>query len=80
MGSRDLKELRVMFKGLEATQDIEGCVKQLCGLRQAGGVMGAQPMAKDTISTRVAKHLMQFKKLRTVWLGTKDYYLPPFSA
>ncbi|KAG0070780.1 hypothetical protein BGZ90_012508 [Linnemannia elongata] len=79
-GSRDLKELRVMFEGLEATQDIEGCVKQLCGLRQAGGIVGAQPMAKDTISTRVAKHLMQFKKLRTVWLGIKDYYLPPFSA
>ncbi|KAH7034406.1 hypothetical protein BKA57DRAFT_476087 [Linnemannia elongata] len=79
-GSRDLKGLRVMFEGLEATQDIEGCVKQLCGLRQAGGVVGAQPMAKDTISSRVAKHLMQFKKLRTVWLGTKDYYLPPFSA
>ncbi|KAG0296144.1 hypothetical protein BGZ97_004625 [Linnemannia gamsii] len=73
---KDLRELRVRFKGLDTPNEIDGCLKQLCSMRQSGVTSLAQPMAPDAIVTRIAHHLLQFKQLRTVWLGSKDYYLP----
>ncbi|KAG9061048.1 hypothetical protein KI688_007677 [Linnemannia hyalina] len=75
-----LQELRVQFKGLNTPQDIDGSLKKLCDMRRSDGIALIRPMGKDTISTRVVQHLLQFKQLRTVWLGTEDYYIPRTSA
>ncbi|KAF8938495.1 hypothetical protein BGZ47_008553 [Haplosporangium gracile] len=75
-----LQVLRVGFYGLETPQDIDGCLRKLCVTRRSGGNVVVRPLEMDTIATRVIQHLLQFKQLRTVWLGTKDYYLPPSSA
>ncbi|KAF9154790.1 hypothetical protein BG015_011972 [Linnemannia schmuckeri] len=77
-GCKDLRELRVRFKGLDNAWDIDGCLKRLCDWRRFGG--GASLIRfkdKETVATRVCHYLFQFNQLRTVWLGTKDYYLPP---
>ncbi|KAF9146269.1 hypothetical protein BGX30_002525 [Mortierella sp. GBA39] len=76
-GCKDLRELRVRFKGLDTPHDIDGCLGKLCAMRRTGGIVVTRPIEMGTISTQVFQHLFQFKKLRTVWLGTKDYYLPP---
>lgn len=76
--SRNLKELRVRFMGLETKQDIDECVSQLCWSRKISCFIWARgPRTRDAIFPQVAQHLFQFKKLRAVWLGTKNYYLPP---
>ncbi|KAF9154794.1 hypothetical protein BG015_011976 [Linnemannia schmuckeri] len=75
-----LQELRVGFYGLDAPQDIDGCLKKLCITRRSGGAVVIRPLEMNTIITRVIQHLLQFKELRTVCLGTKDYYLPHSSA
>ncbi|KAF9154793.1 hypothetical protein BG015_011975 [Linnemannia schmuckeri] len=80
-GCKGLRELRVRFKDLDTPQDIDGCFKQLCELRRFGnGPSLKWPNEMNSISTRVAHQLAQLKELRAVWLGTKDYYLPPLSA
>ncbi|KAG0061310.1 hypothetical protein BGZ89_011576 [Linnemannia elongata] len=75
-GCKELEELRVRFKGLDTPQDIDGCIKKLCSSRRSSGIIVTRPMDTDTISSRVAQYLLQFKQLRTVWLGGRDYYLP----
>ncbi|KAF9127945.1 hypothetical protein BGW39_005456 [Mortierella sp. 14UC] len=72
----ELQELRLQFKGLEQPEDIDRCIMQLCAWRRSGGAAGTQSTENDAVSTRVARHLLQFKQLRTIWLGTRDYYLP----
>ncbi|KAK3833158.1 MAG: hypothetical protein JOS17DRAFT_741693 [Linnemannia elongata] len=79
-GSKDLGELRVRFKDLHTPQDIDGCIKQLCSSRRSGSIVATRSMDKNAIAARVAQHLFQFKKLTTVWLGSRDYYLPRSSA
>ncbi|KAG0274534.1 hypothetical protein BGZ95_009687 [Linnemannia exigua] len=76
-GCQDLRELRVQFKDLDAPHDIDACLKKVCDRKRIGGAAPSRPMDKDITLTRVHQHLLQFKKLRIVWLGTKDYYLPP---
>jgi hypothetical protein len=77
-GCQDLRELRVRFKGLKHARNIDGCLNQLCDWRRfGGGAVLTRLKDKETIATRVCHYLFQFKMLRTVWLGTKDYYLPP---
>ncbi|OAQ21997.1 hypothetical protein K457DRAFT_143634 [Linnemannia elongata AG-77] len=73
---KDLRELRVRFKGLDTPQKIDGCIKKLCSSRRSGGIALTRRKDVDMISTRVVQHLLQFKKLRTLWLGTEGYYLP----
>ncbi|KAH7034405.1 hypothetical protein BKA57DRAFT_476086 [Linnemannia elongata] len=75
-GCKELEELRVRFKGLDTPQDIDGCIKKLCSSRRSSGIIVTRPMDTDTISSRIAQYLLQFKQLRTVWLGGRDYYLP----
>ncbi|KAG0374657.1 hypothetical protein BGX24_010111 [Mortierella sp. AD032] len=75
---KGLWKLRVRFKGLDSPQDIDACCKEVCtSKRRRGGpkVIHLRHVG-DTISTPVHDHLLQFKQLRTLWLGTKDYYLP----
>ncbi|KAF9539443.1 hypothetical protein EC957_005402 [Mortierella hygrophila] len=75
-----LQELRVRFKGLNTPQDIDDCLKNLCDLIRSGCTGLIRPRDKDTVSTRVVRHLLRFKQLRTVWLGTEDYCVPRSSA
>lgn len=64
-GCKRLQELRMQFKDLNDPWDIDGCLKQLCDWRRFGG-------------SSLAQYLSQFENMRTIWLGTRDYYLPPF--
>ncbi|KAF9121420.1 hypothetical protein BGW39_010554 [Mortierella sp. 14UC] len=79
-GFLDLQELRVRIKDLDASQDIDRCIAQLRAWRRSGSTEGTQSLETDTVSTRVARHLLQFKKLTTIWLGTKVYYIRPSTA
>ncbi|KAH7034409.1 hypothetical protein BKA57DRAFT_442705 [Linnemannia elongata] len=76
-GCKGLQELRVRFQDLDDDREIEECLKQLYDWRRFGG--GALTPHKNNMNaeTRVCQFLFQFKSLRTVWLGTKDCYLPP---
>ncbi|KAF9539444.1 hypothetical protein EC957_005403 [Mortierella hygrophila] len=76
-GCKDLIELRMRFKGLDKPQDIDGCLRKMCVMRRTGGIVVTRPMDMGTISVRVVQHLLQFKKLRTVWLGPKITTSPP---
>ncbi|KAG0281532.1 hypothetical protein BGZ96_001099 [Linnemannia gamsii] len=83
-GCKDLRELRVRFKNLgdigeySVSSDVDECLMQLCDWRRfGGGAALVRFKERETIKTRICHYLFQFKKLRTVWLGTKDYYLPP---
>jgi hypothetical protein len=73
-----LRVLRVQFKDLDDAWDIDGCLKQLCDWRRFGGSSLVPFKNKKKVATNVCQYLFQFEELRTVWLGTKDYYLPPF--
>ncbi|KAG0281533.1 hypothetical protein BGZ96_001100 [Linnemannia gamsii] len=72
-----LQELRVRINGLNAPDNIEGCLQQVYASRWTESPVLAQPVDNDAISARVGQLLLHFKQLRTVCLGTKDYYLPP---
>lgn len=82
-GCKDLRELRVRISDIgdgrqEAADGIDECLAQLCDWRRFGvGASLIRFKGKESITTSVCHFLFQFKKLRTVWLGTKDYYLPP---
>ncbi|KAG0213552.1 hypothetical protein BGX33_002836 [Mortierella sp. NVP41] len=72
----NLKELRVQFKGLDTPQDIDECLKNVCVRRHTSDTPLTGPGTNmKTISSRVTHHLLQFRKLKTVWLGTKMHYL-----
>ncbi|KAF9539442.1 hypothetical protein EC957_005401 [Mortierella hygrophila] len=79
-GCKGLRELRVRFNGLDTPEDIDDCLKKLCVMRGSGSIGSTRHLDKDTVSTRVVQHLLQFKQLGTVWLGAKDYYLHHSSA
>ncbi|KAG0274537.1 hypothetical protein BGZ95_009690 [Linnemannia exigua] len=77
-GSLGWRELRVRIRGLDAPQDIDRCIQQVCNWRRSGNIASIRPQDGDSISTRSAQFLLSLRQLRTVWLGTKAYYLPPF--
>ncbi|KAG0268066.1 hypothetical protein BGZ95_002633 [Linnemannia exigua] len=68
----DLKELRVRFRGLEDPKAIDECLTSVCLQRRRPGLRATN----GSISSDVLQHLLQFPKLRSVWLGTKVYYFP----
>ncbi|KAF9899370.1 hypothetical protein EC991_008994 [Linnemannia zychae] len=76
----DLRELRLRIQGFDTPEDIDRCIMQLCAWRRSCDDAETQFKETDSISTRVARHLLQFKKLTTVWFGTKDYYIRPSTA
>ncbi|KAF9128098.1 hypothetical protein BG015_004401 [Linnemannia schmuckeri] len=72
-----LKELRVRFSGLRTAAAVDNCLRKL----SAGKTAGASPTVRsdeggELIGEHICCQLMRFKKLKTIWLGTKDYYLP----
>ncbi|KAF9128097.1 hypothetical protein BG015_004400 [Linnemannia schmuckeri] len=73
----DLQELRVRFCGLGTTSLVDECLETLARWRKnSAGTVGAHDKGGESIGDRVCCQLMQFKKLKIIWLGTKDYYLP----
>ncbi|KAF9090878.1 hypothetical protein BGX29_011256 [Mortierella sp. GBA35] len=70
---KNLKELRVRFKGLEDSQSIDACLATACSRRRSG----SSETKLNAISERVIQHLLQFQQLKTVSLGSKGHYLPP---
>ncbi|KAF9129765.1 hypothetical protein BGW39_003837 [Mortierella sp. 14UC] len=73
---QDLQELRVRFKGLEDLKAIDECLISVCSHRRRP----SSRVTSESISSQVSQHLLQFCKLKTVWLGSKVYYLPVPSA
>ncbi|KAG0065470.1 hypothetical protein BGZ89_008294 [Linnemannia elongata] len=67
-----LTELHVRFEGLEDTQLIDGCIKDMCSRRKKPYCI----TPGDSISTQVSNHLLEFYSLTTICLGTKVYSLP----
>ncbi|KAK3833275.1 MAG: hypothetical protein J3R72DRAFT_453428 [Linnemannia gamsii] len=73
----DLKELRVRFHGLDTSVAIDSCLSRLSNRKKLGvGLVDASDGGGETIGKRVCQQLMRFRKLKTVWLGTRDYHLP----
>ncbi|KAF9080743.1 hypothetical protein BGX23_001738 [Mortierella sp. AD031] len=70
----DLRELQVRFRGLQTAATVDNCLKQLVASKS-----GRDPelfLEKGSVGERVCRHLLQFQKLKTIWMGTKNYYLP----
>ncbi|KAF9137390.1 hypothetical protein BG015_002736, partial [Linnemannia schmuckeri] len=74
-----LQELRVCFRGLNIPAAINNCLVRLASMKTLSTSLNAtDEFHKDdeSIELRICHQLMRFKKLKTVWLGTRDYYLP----
>ncbi|KAK3833239.1 MAG: hypothetical protein J3R72DRAFT_494896 [Linnemannia gamsii] len=82
-GCQDVQQLRVRFKGLETPQEIDVCLLQMCDRRRfeiAGSEVTKledEDGDGDGVLARVVRFFLQFKRLSVVWLGTKEYYMPP---
>ncbi|KAF9136433.1 hypothetical protein BGX30_011192 [Mortierella sp. GBA39] len=73
----DLQELRVRFYGLGTAVLVDECLETLSARkRDSTGVLDVPDKGGASIGERVCYQLMQFKELKTVWLGTREYYLP----
>ncbi|KAK5817008.1 hypothetical protein F5H01DRAFT_321005 [Linnemannia elongata] len=71
----NLTELHVRFQGLEDTQLIDGCIRDMCSRRKKPYCINPG----NSISKQVSNHLLEFYRLTTICLGTKVYSLPiPF--
>ncbi|KAF9900751.1 hypothetical protein EC991_006924 [Linnemannia zychae] len=77
---RDLHELRVLFKGVRYPQNIEACIDLICTQWRVGRASMVLSKDKETVVARVARHLVRFKRLRAICMGTQVYNLPSFSA
>ncbi|KAH7034451.1 hypothetical protein BKA57DRAFT_510262 [Linnemannia elongata] len=69
-----IKELRVRFCRLKTAVAVDECLHELF-VRKRGGVVDGSAMVAGSVGRRVCDQLMRFRKLKTVWLGTTDYYL-----
>ncbi|KAF9994327.1 hypothetical protein BGZ79_000919 [Entomortierella chlamydospora] len=73
-----LEDLKVRIKGLDTRDMIEGAIsKWRVGRKERGsGDIIEDPVDQDqSIEARVARHLLRFKNLSTVWLGSKIWEL-----
>ncbi|KAF9280335.1 hypothetical protein BGZ88_012253 [Linnemannia elongata] len=72
----DLEKLRVRFCGLGTAVLVDDCLGTLSARKRASaGVVDGPYKGGASIGERVCYQLMQFKKLKRVWLGTRKYYL-----
>ncbi|KAF9153819.1 hypothetical protein BGX21_000625 [Mortierella sp. AD011] len=70
----ELKSIRVRIKGLDTKERIEGAInrwKEGKKQKSLGKEIKNPEEEDDSIEARVARHLLQFDKLRILWLGTK---------
>ncbi|KAG0056390.1 hypothetical protein BGZ89_002136 [Linnemannia elongata] len=73
----DLEDHRVRFCGLGTAVLVDDCLGTLSARKRASaGVVDGPYKGGSSIGERVCYQLMQFKKLKRVWLGTRKYYLP----
>ncbi|KAF8933150.1 hypothetical protein BGZ47_011014 [Haplosporangium gracile] len=72
----NLQELRVRFCGLGTTVLVDECLETLARRKISAESVGVHDRGGVSVGDRVCCQLMRFKKLKIVWLGTKDYYLP----
>ncbi|KAF9536901.1 hypothetical protein EC957_009426 [Mortierella hygrophila] len=69
-----LQRLRVRIRGLDTKDKIDRSLN-LWKEGKQGPQQQKEAEAKDTsIEARVASHLLAFKKLKAVWLGTRTFY------
>ncbi|KAF8933149.1 hypothetical protein BGZ47_011013 [Haplosporangium gracile] len=74
-----LQEFQVRFQGLDDTAAVNNCLVRLANMKTLSSSLKVtdEPNKGDTsVELRICHQLMRFKKLKTVWLGTQDYYLP----
>ncbi|KAF9157752.1 hypothetical protein BGX21_002734 [Mortierella sp. AD011] len=74
----DLEDLRVRIKGLDTRDMIEGAInKWRVGRKQRelSDIIENLVGQDQSIEARVARHLLRFKNLNTVWLGSKIWEL-----
>ncbi|KAK3811481.1 MAG: hypothetical protein JOS17DRAFT_779896 [Linnemannia elongata] len=73
----DLQELRVRFYGLGTEALVDACLEMLTERKRASaGAVDGSDKGGASIGERVCYQLMKFKKMKKVWLGTREYYLP----
>ncbi|KAF9123549.1 hypothetical protein BGW39_008890 [Mortierella sp. 14UC] len=72
-----LRELRMRFHELETVQEVDSCLERLRDLRSIGGQgdLTTPDNGDGSIEHRVCLKLLPMRKLKTVWLGTKNCYL-----
>ncbi|KAG0272599.1 hypothetical protein BGZ96_005257, partial [Linnemannia gamsii] len=73
-----LKELRVRVLGLETYTAVDDCLERLRMLRSCFGQdddMVLYNRGGSSLDRRICRKLLPMKKLKTVWLGTKNFYL-----
>ncbi|KAF9432667.1 hypothetical protein BGZ76_010497, partial [Entomortierella beljakovae] len=70
---RDLKNLKVGIKGLDTVEMINATIDKYREGRRLMMGSGSQSTitVDDSIEARLAKHLLQFESLETIWFGTK---------
>ncbi|KAF9299870.1 hypothetical protein BGZ74_008557 [Mortierella antarctica] len=70
----DLEELAVRFQGLDTREKIEGVIvrwKEGRKQRRLGLTVDAPVEEDGSIEARIARRLLHFNNLSTVWLGSK---------
>ncbi|KAF9105643.1 hypothetical protein BGX27_009512, partial [Mortierella sp. AM989] len=74
---KDLQELQIRIKGLDTKDLIMSAINKWLQAKQRiltdGENAGENIKLSSTIEDRVVRHLLQFKKLKTVWLGYKTW-------
>ncbi|KAF9148485.1 hypothetical protein BG015_009781 [Linnemannia schmuckeri] len=74
-----LRELSIRFKGLDTVPAVDDCLERLSLLHSRDGGLrheiGGNYIGADSVGYRVCRKLLSIKKLKTVWLGTRNYYL-----
>ncbi|KAG0308896.1 hypothetical protein BGZ97_013224 [Linnemannia gamsii] len=72
-----LQELRIRFQGLETVDAVDDFLVHLCAMKKLGPTFTDKAdKSKGSVRGRICRQLMRFTKLKTVWLGTRDCYLP----
>ncbi|KAF9922836.1 hypothetical protein FBU30_007024 [Linnemannia zychae] len=74
---QELSTLSVRLANLVTSQNIDLCLLLLQALRRDETANVAKLISIHATAVRLAKYLNQFKQLKKVWLGTRDYYIPP---
>ncbi|KAG0209311.1 hypothetical protein BGX33_005699 [Mortierella sp. NVP41] len=71
----NLRDLRVRFHGLETEAAVDYCLEQLMARKKGEVANAIDNGGGDSIFDRICLQLFRFKKLKTIWLGTGEYYL-----
>ncbi|KAF9434018.1 hypothetical protein BGZ76_008680 [Entomortierella beljakovae] len=72
---KNLKDLKVRIKGLDTKEKIDKTIDMYRNEKRLMLSSGdkRETLLDDSIEARVARHLLQFEKLETIWIGTKTW-------